>query len=302
MTIALRVGVGTLRGTLEGVPSLLRLFDVYKVRATFLFALGPDHSGRALRRLVRPGAWREARRTRALRPQDPKALLYGTLMPGPNIARAGRAAMRACVEAGHEVGVQGYDCVAWQDGAAYADDDWTRRAMEQAAGAFADLFGRRPEVYGAPGWQINPWVLEVEDRLGLRYASDTRGRSPFYPVLQGVRSSCPQIPTTLPTLDELIGRDGATVNNLHQFVYAESLYPLPHGHVYSLSAEVEGAGLLPVMEKLLVMWRAASGGVGTLGDLHASLDLALVPHHQVGWGQVPGRSGYLAMQGRQVPA
>ena len=302
MRVALKVDVANLRGTLEGVPALMRLFDTYQVRATFLFSLGPDHTGRTLRRIFRPGVLREVRRTSAARDQGFKSLLYGTLLPGPDIGRRGRAVMRSCAEAGHEVGAHAYDHVKWQDHAAYSDGDWTRREMDRAAAAFEVVFRRRPDVYGAAGWQINPDVLALEGRMGFRYASDTRGLSAFCPVLQGVRSPCPQIPTTLPTLDELIGRDGANADNVHQYVYAESQYVVPDGHVYALRADIEGLHLLPVMEKLLVMWRANSGGVRSLGEAFRSLDLARLPHHQVGWGQVPGRCGYLAMQGRQVPA
>ena len=49
------------------------------------------------------------------------------------------------------------------------------------------------------------------------------------------------------------------------------------------------------------MWHATSGGVQTLGEVFGSLDLDRLPHHLIGWGQVRGRSGYLAMQGQQVP-
>ena len=50
MRLALKVDVDTLAGTRVGVPELLRVFDRHGVRATFLFSLGPDHTGRAARR------------------------------------------------------------------------------------------------------------------------------------------------------------------------------------------------------------------------------------------------------------
>jgi len=53
--IALKVDVDTLRGTREGVPRLLDLMARHRARATFLFSLGPDHTGWALRRVFRPG-------------------------------------------------------------------------------------------------------------------------------------------------------------------------------------------------------------------------------------------------------
>jgi undecaprenyl phosphate-alpha-L-ara4FN deformylase len=302
MRIALKVDVDTLRGTLEGVPALLRLFDTYQVKATFLFSLGPDHTGRALRRVFRPGFLAKVKRTSVTGHYGLKTLLYGTLLPGPDIGRRAADVMRSAVGAGHEVGVHCYDHVKWQDFVAYADEAWTQMEMERAAEAFQGVFGYLPKVHGAAGWQINPYTLALEERMGFDYASDTRGRSAFYPILQGVRSACPQIPTTLPTLDEMIGRDGIAVDKVHEFIFAESQYVLPQGHVYTLHAELEGMKLLSVMEKLLVMWRGAQGEIRTLGDVYRELDFTRLPTHQVGWGELPGRSGFLAMQSIPVAA
>ncbi len=301
MRIALKVDVDTLRGALEGVPALLRLFDRYQVRATFLFSLGPDHTGRALRRVFRSRFLSKVRRTSVASQYGLKTLLYGTLLPGPDIARKGGDVMRVAMEAGHEVGIHCYDHVAWKDFVARRDEAWTRHEMERALGAFERVFGRPAKVHGAAGWQVNPHALALEESMGFDYASDTRGRSAFYPVLQGVRSRCPQIPTTLPTLDELIGREGMTEHNVHEYVFAESHYLLPQGHVYTLHAELEGTGLLPVMEKLLVMWRGSQARMHPLREVFETLDLSALPTHLVGWGEMPGRSGYLAMQGAPAP-
>jgi hypothetical protein len=110
-------------------------------------------------------------------------------------------------------------------------------------------------------------------------------------------SACPQLPTTLPTLDELIGREGIADANVHEHVHAASLRPLPHGHVYTLHAELEGMKLLPVMERLLGRWRAEGLALGPMETLYAQLDRADLPRHRVEWGTVEGRSGLLAVQG-----
>ena len=65
--IVLKIDVDTLRGTREGVPNLARIFDRFKARATFLFSLGPDHTGRALKRALRPGCFAKVQRTLAVR-------------------------------------------------------------------------------------------------------------------------------------------------------------------------------------------------------------------------------------------
>ena len=295
--IALKVDVDTLRGTQDGVPALLRLFDQHQVRATFLFSLGPDHTGRALRRVFRPGFLAKVRRTSVASHYGLKTLMYGTLLPGPHIGRRAGHIMREVAAAGHEVGIHCYDHIRWQDFVAKKNADWTRREMQRAVDAFQAVFGRKADVIGAAGWQINDHALALEEEFGFSYASDVRGESAFYPRLEGVSSGCLQIPTTLPTLDELIGLDDITDANVHEAVFAASRKALPDGHVYTLHAELEGMALLPVMQQLLTDWQAAGDTLGTLQDTRASLDKTNLPTRQIVWDEVPGRSGLLAVQG-----
>ena len=158
------------------------------------------------------------------------------------------------------------------------------------------MFGHDADVIGAAGWQINSHALALEETLGFSYASDVRGESAFYPQMDGVTSGCLQIPTTLPTLDELIGLDDITDTNVHEVVFAASRKILPNGHVYTLQEELEGMALLPVMQQLLADWQAADDTLGSLRDTWTALDQAALPTRQVVWDEVPGRSGVLAVQ------
>lgn len=300
MKIALKVDVDTLRGTLEGVPALLELYRRHGVKATFLFSLGPDHTGRALRRIFRPGFFSKVQRTSVVSHYGLKTLLYGTLLPGPHIGRRASDIMRQVEQDGHEVGVHCYDHIRWQDFVANRDADWTRKEMQAAINIFQEVFGHRPVVHGAAGWQLNKHALQLEQQLGFQYASDCRGRSPFMPSMDGETFQCPQIPTTLPTLDELIGCNGVTEANVHEAVFAASRQPVPAGHVYTLHAELEGMKLLPVMEKLLQQWQQAGDDIVTLADYAADLDATDLPCHELVWGQVEGRSGVLAVQGKKI--
>jgi undecaprenyl phosphate-alpha-L-ara4FN deformylase len=298
MKLALKIDVDTWRGTREGVPQLVELLRREQAGATFLFSLGPDHTGRAVRRVLRPGFMRKVSRTSVLEHYGLRTLLYGTLLPGPDIGRRGAAQMRAVSEAGFECGIHTWDHVRWQDGLARADEAWTRREMQLAYDRFDEVFGVRARAHGAAGWQMNLHALRNTQRLGFGYSSDTRGQHPFLPVYNAELIACPQIPTTLPTLDELIGRDGITTANVADHLLALTAdNPPPTGHVYTLHAELEGQKLLPVFTRLLAGWAAQGYELLSLRDYCDGLELERLPHHELVFGEVPGRSGDLALQG-----
>src|SRR6185436_12996817 len=87
---------------------------------------------------------------------------------------------------------------------AQEDADWTEREMLRAFRRFEEIFQEKPRTWGAAGWQLNRHAAWFEE-LHCTYASDTRGSEPFLPLWNGVAIGCPQLPTTLPTLDEVVG-------------------------------------------------------------------------------------------------
>src|SRR5579871_1551421 len=176
--IGLKVDVDTLRGTREGVPRLAALFKKHGLNATFYFSVGPDHTGRAMRRVFRKGFAQKVARTSVVKHYGIKTLLYGVLLPGPDIARRGGDHMRAVRDRGFEVGLHTFDHVRWQDYVAEADAAWTRREFERGMNAFKGVFGSYPASHAAAGWQMNATALELEQEYELKYASDARGRSP----------------------------------------------------------------------------------------------------------------------------
>ncbi|HUA89014.1 MAG TPA: polysaccharide deacetylase family protein [Steroidobacteraceae bacterium] len=294
--IALKIDVDTFRGTREGAMRLAALLERLDVRATFLFSLGPDHTGRAIRRAFRRGFLGKVRRTSVLEHYGLKTLMYGVLLPGPHIGRRCADQMRSIGERGFEVGVHTHDHVRWQDGVSRADEAWTRRELTLARDEFASVFGRMPVVHGAAGWQMNPFVPALERELGFRYASDTRGSAPFLPVLESGASGVPQLPTTLPTLDELIGRpDLGGVDPVDHLIALTAATP-NRDQVFTLHAELEGGVYLAGFERLLGSWRGAGFELADLGTYAGRLHLKGLPPARIAEGEVAGRSGPLAVQ------
>jgi peptidoglycan/xylan/chitin deacetylase (PgdA/CDA1 family) len=296
----LKIDVDTLRGTREGVPRLAAALRQRRAGASFYFSLGPDHTGRALKRVFRRGFLGKVRRTSVVEHYGIRTLLYGTLLPGPRIDVRAGAEMRAVRDAGFEVGVHCHDHIRWQDGVAHADASWTRREFVRALEAFQGVFGTRPTAHAAAGWQLNAGVLDLEQEFGLDYASDSRGTTPFWPTMAGVQGRCLQLPTTLPTIDELIGVEGMDAQAAAEQILRLSRAGATDTHVFTLHAELEGQKLLGQFEFLLRHWTDAGVQLASMRDYHRGLDGAAIARHALEWGEVAGRSGKLAVQGAQA--
>lgn len=302
MKLALKIDVDTYRGTREGVPRLVEILKKHGAGATFLFSLGPDHTGRAIKRVFRRGFMKKVARTSVASHYGIRTLLYGTLLPGPDIGRNCARVMRQVRDEGFEVGIHAWDHVKWQDGVPAANAAWTQVQMWQASERFAEVFGEPARVHGAAGWQMNIHAYRLTQRMGFSYCSDTRGTHPFVPVIRAEPVACPQLPTTLPTLDELIGAGDITPANVAIHLLKASEDPRPTGHVYTLHAEIEGGKLAPAFESLLTGWKTLGYELTSMREMAASLDARRLPRHEVADGEIAGRSGTVSLQGREFLA
>jgi peptidoglycan/xylan/chitin deacetylase (PgdA/CDA1 family) len=285
--LALRIEVATRRGTREAVPRLLEALRRRGAGATFLFTLGPDRTGRALGELPR---------ARRLECYGLRALLSGTLLPAPDLGAQCAQAMRRVRDEGFEPGIHAYDRVAWLARAARAGEAWTRAALERACERYQEIFGAPALVHGAAGWRMNRYAFRHGQRLGFSYGSDTRGIGPFVPVVDGELVACPQLPTTLPTLDEALAQSAGAHAAVERLLEASGARA-PCGHVFTARAECEGGPFLELFTELLDGWRSLGFRIVSLRDYAAALDLARLPHHVV----VTGAPGGAALQGKAFP-
>lgn len=298
--LAIKVDVDTDRGTRVGVPNLLQLFDTLGVQATFLFSLGPDNTGRAIKRIFRPGFFRKAQRTNVVGIYGLRTLLNGMLLPGPHIGRRNAPVMRAARAAGHEVGIHCYDHIRWQDGLARMTRDQVHNELDKARAGFECIFGEPARTAGAAGWQANALSLEAYDAAGFEYASDARGTAPFFPRVGARVFRTLQIPTTLPTLDELLGRPEYSESRLCDTYLSWLRADRPN--VLTVHAEIEGMAKRAWFTDFLTQ-AAHRASFVRLDTLAARLrrDPRAIPVCDLVDGTVDGRSGTLAMQ-RAAPA
>jgi undecaprenyl phosphate-alpha-L-ara4FN deformylase len=304
--LVLKIDVDTYRGTREGTPNLVRMLRAHGAGATFLFSLGPDHTGWAMRRALRPGFFKKVSRTSVLEHYGVKTLMYGVLLPGPDIGVKAAAEMRDARDAGFECGIHTWDHVLWQDAVKKRDAAWTGHIMEKAEQRHTRVFGAAPHTHGAAGWQMNAEAFARHDRLGYRYASDGRAtlaengaladRSAGPYRLTGMRHI--QMPTTLPTLDELLGREIGGVHITTDNIAAHLLALTAENrrdHVYTLHAELEGQKLAPIFEQLLSGWKAQGYQLASMADYYEKIKDLPLPAYPLQWGEVPGRSGELVV-------
>lgn len=299
MKLALKIDVGTYRGTREGVPRLVELLQRQQAGATFLFNLGADRSGRIVNRLFRRGFMHKSPRITRLEQYGLKTLLYGTLLPAPDIGKRCAAIMRMVRDNGFEAGIHCLDRIAWQEGAAKGNADWTARQLKRAQERFEEIFGEKARTHGAAAWKTNIHALRLEQQSGMDYASDTRGTHPYIPIWRAEIIACPQLPTTLPTLDELIGINGVNASNVAQHLLSLTGNPPPAGHVYTLRAELEGMQFAAVFEALLAGWKEQGYELVSLARYQEDLDRETLPRHEIVMGEIPGLAEEVALQGEE---
>ena len=294
--LAVKVDVDTDRGTRVGVPSLLALLREFSLHATFLFSLGPDNTGRAIKRIFRPGFFGKVARTNVVGMYGLRTLLNGVLLPGPHIGRRNADGMRAARAAGHEVGIHCYDHIRWQDGLAGMSRAQVFAEFDKARVEFTRIFNEPALTAGAAGWQANRHSLAAYDAANLLYASDGRGTHPFFPRADGVVYQTLQIPSTLPTLDELMGRAEYPENRIVDH-YLSLLKP-GQLNVLTVHAEIEGMQKRELFRELLLRTRAAGVKFVVLRDVAQSLlqERDSIAVCDLRAGEVDGRSGTLALQ------
>ena len=293
--LALKIDIDTLRGYREGLPRLLDILGARGLRASIFFSMGPDESGKAIRRIFRRGFLSKMLRTRAPSTYGLRTLLYGTLLPAPMIAASEPDLLRRAVGEGHDCGIHAWNHVYWQDRLPRLSRDVIRDQFARAMELFERISGTRPACCAAPGWQATPDSLAVQDELGFDYCSDVRGRSPFLPRMGGMEFRTPQVPSTLPTLDEVWGADGLNAGTVND--YYLSLLELTGGsgpNVHTIHTEMEGGAMSGVFESLLDACIAAGMSFMTLRE--ALKEAGPLPKADVEMRPIPGRAGTVAVQ------
>lgn len=290
--VGLRIDVDTFRGTREGVPRLLETLNRHNVRASFFFSVGPDNMGRHLWRLVKPQFLWKMLRSNAASLYGWDILLAGTAWPGKEIGQANAAIISQAARY-HETGLHAWDHHAWQSASSNWNDKQLIDDIALGINALEAITDQPVTCSAVAGWRADSRVVQAKEAFHLRYNSDCRGTSLFRPVLACGRTGTPQIPVTLPTWDEVVGREVQAVDfNTYILSHIQMSSDTP---VYTIHAEVEGIACHQNFDDLLI--RAADSGITfcPLGELLPD-DVSKLPPGQIVRGKISGREGWIGCQ------
>ncbi len=293
MRVALKLDVDTYHGLATGLPRLLDVVARRGVAVSVYVAMGPDNSGRAVRRFfTQKGFARKMFRGGALRLYGVRTALYGTLLRSPEIARSFPDLLRRVLSEGHELGLHGFDHVYWHDRVASLPASEVGAEIDRALDVFREIVGGDPRGFAAPGWQCSAASIACLDRGPFAYHSSTRGARPYRPRIEGVEGRLPEIPTTLPTLDELLGlgiRADDALDRIRRSLSEDEL------NVLTVHAEVEGGPCLEAFTALVDRLRPTTR-FERLVDVAQSLDVGRLPVSRVAQETRPGRAGTVSCQ------
>jgi len=331
---ALKVDVCTREGMRLRAPRVLDALKRASVRASFFLAFGPDCSGWAVAHLLDPKFRAKMAKSNARSLYGWRTMLSGTLLPPRKVAAGFPDLVRRMADEGHEVALHGWNHRRWQDGVRKMDEARAARELAQAADAFEQILGRRPQASGAPGWVVSAASLRAQEKLGLAYASDLRGGPACRLRAGGETSSAkvttlalaralhkevtwvylagretapettPQLPTTTLCIEELLasgrGDEAALEASLFDALTPERAPPT--GAVLPIHAEVEGGPYLALFERLLARARAAGVEFVPVAELARSLDPAKLPVLDLVDLELPGRATPVAAAGAAAHA
>lgn len=299
MQIGLRIDVDTLRGTRLGVPALCRILKANGIRASFFFSVGPDNMGRHLWRLLRPGFLLKMMRTKAASLYGWDILLKGTFWHGPSIAENAGPAIQQAAGDGHEIGLHAWDHHGWQAGVKDMSASRIHSLLSLGTEALMSLTGQNPTCSAAPAWRSTDAALLEKEKFAFLYNSDCRGECIFYPQVSGKILQTPQVPTTLPTYDELIGQQGVTEENYNEHLF--SSLRSDRLNILTIHAEVEGIAHKAMFADFIKISRERGCSFVPLGEIVRGVKKEDITVASIQEQTIPGREGWISVQRSTAP-
>ncbi|MAW33029.1 MAG: hypothetical protein CMK56_01315 [Proteobacteria bacterium] len=287
MTIGLRISVYSTKGAQIGVPKLIKSLVKHDAGATFFFSMGPDYDFYSISQLFRSIGMGHLKL---------KSTFSRKLINPPWLNKECIDVIKTTKKQGYEIGVNAFNANAWLGKVRRATPNWTALQMKLARAEFCKIFDEPPFASAAPFWQMNKEAYRLNQRLGYKYSSDTRGSHAYIPIFQGEIIGCPQIPTTLHTISEIVLQkkqsSKTAINNLLQLTQ-KSLH-----HVYAANAESEGIKYHEAFDTLLGEWRKRKYQIVSLKE-YLDNSVKDLPRHTITSVKIAGIARLVEKQGSE---
>ena len=236
--------------------------------ATFLFSLGPDHTGRAIKRVFRPGFMQKVRRTSVVSHYGIRRCSTARCCPARTSAGAAATSCAGCATKASRSASTTWDHVSGRTGWRRRCAHWTGAQMKRACERFTRDLRSRPAGARRRRLADERARLRLTQMLGFGYCSDTRGTHPFISRVPGRDRGVPAVADHAAHAgrdDRPRRRDRGERRRAAARAQRRDRR-CRCGHVFTLHAELEGMKLAPGV-------RAAPRGVEGAG-LHADVDAA----------------------------
>ena len=242
---------------------------------------------------TRKGFLKKMLRSRAPSLYPIRTMLSGTLLPAPAIGRTCRETIRSVAAAGHETGVHAWDHVGWHDRLPGWAPERVADEYRRLHAEYREIFGIAARASACPGWTVSDAYLAEREKYPLLYTSDTREGNPFFPPVGETISAIPEIPSTLPPLDERLADPACPDPDALRRWFADAPR---RDAVHTIHTEVEGGPYLDWFGRLLDDWKdrdAEFTAMETFG-IEARDRQAELPVRKIVPIRLPGRAGTVA--------
>jgi undecaprenyl phosphate-alpha-L-ara4FN deformylase len=220
--IGLKTVVDSRKAFEEGVAPLLGLYQKHSALSTFFVAMGKDGKGESLFSLLNPEFYSEISKTERIKREGFKTAFSGLLSPARSTTDGMKELAREIKQKGHDEGFYGFSPAKWKAAVHSRSEDAVILNYEYGISEFENLFDRKAAAFAAPFFLCSNATILLQENFNFDLASDCRGIDPFLPVIDPKVLKTPQVPVTLPTIQEWLAAGNGDAKSFYDHILKES--------------------------------------------------------------------------------
>lgn len=220
--VGLKTVVDTRRALEEGAKPLLEIYAKNSALSSFFIASGKDGRGESLLSLLSPAFHSENSKTKKVAREGFKTAYSGILSPPRPVYEGLEEIAIGISKSGHDAGCYGYSPSKWRSAVGARSEDAIALNYENGITGFEEVFHKKAAAFAAPFFLCSNATILLQEKFGFDYASDCRGTDPFLPVIDPRVMRTPQVPVTLPTVQEWLSAGNGDARSFYEFILKES--------------------------------------------------------------------------------